>query len=133
MRAKKALQFPDIFSHSSSPTADYSSRKKIREKVVNRIRVYQQKRRISPTFILHFSVYPGVNNIFNEKEFKILELEKSFWPGLPVMPGNSSLFWKMYKHKTYFPCHEEDNYNGKIIKMVNTHVALTTTSCQALL
>lgn len=48
------------------------------------------------TFILHFSVFSGVN-IFNEKEFKILEAEK------PVVPNSCLHLWKEQHALEVFP------------------------------
>lgn len=52
----------------------------------------------------------------NEKEFKVLKLEKPFCPVIPFMLGNSSILWKTYKHRTYIPYDEGDSDNNKLIK-----------------
>lgn len=61
-----------------------------------------------PYFLLHFGAFSYVT-MCDEKELKILKLEKPFCPVIPFMLGNSSMLWDTYKHRTYIPYYEEDS------------------------
>lgn len=120
-----------VFSHNSL-LPPMTPQKRKTEEVVNRgrMRGYEQKIRISSTFILHFSGFSGVN-IFNERCLRSLSQKNLSALFLPFMLGNSSIAWKTYKHGTYFSSDDVDDQEEeeKINDIVKPDQWLTLMQC----